>query len=42
MHFVSSTNDYVIGDLARPGFPILLWENMSSCTPGNEFLRFWS
>jgi integrase len=41
MRLVFATEDYVIAGIARPGFPIVLWEDMSSCRPVNEFLRFY-
>lgn len=41
MHLKRATSDYVLAGLARPGFPILLWEDMTSCWEGNEFLRFY-
>ena len=41
MHLRTGTQDYKLCGLAKPGFPILLWEDMSSCWEGNEFLRFY-
>lgn len=41
MHLVFSTNDFLILGLPNPGFPIVLWEDMTSCEPVNEFLRYY-
>ena len=41
MHLIPATSDYVLSARALPGFPILLWEDMRSCTPVNEFFRFY-
>ena len=39
MRLITSTKEYQIPGLARPGFPILLWNDMNSCREANEFLR---
>src|SRR4051794_22961084 len=41
MYLETATDDYVIAGVSRPGFPILLWEDMSSCEEVNLFLRFY-
>ncbi|MCA8323784.1 tyrosine-type recombinase/integrase [Burkholderia cepacia] len=41
MHLVKSTNEYKIAGVPRPSFPILLWEDMTSCWEANEFLRYY-
>lgn len=41
MHLVKSTNDYQIAGASQPSFPILLWEDMTSCWEANEFLRYY-
>lgn len=41
MHLVSATDDFKLAGHPRPGFPILLWEDMGSCWEANEFLRFY-
>ncbi|WP_080288313.1 tyrosine-type recombinase/integrase [Burkholderia pseudomallei] len=41
MYLETSTDDFIIAGVARPGFPILLWEDMSSCEEVNQFLRFY-
>ncbi|EUC11834.1 integrase family protein [Burkholderia sp. BT03] len=41
MRLVIATGDYRLGGLPRAGFPIVLWEDMSSCWQANEFLRFY-
>ena len=41
MRLVTSTRDLVMGGRPYPGFPILLWETMDSCTPVNQFLRHY-
>lgn len=41
MRLITSTAEYKIAGLARPGLPILLWENMQSCREANEFLRHY-
>ncbi|MFY4698419.1 tyrosine-type recombinase/integrase [Burkholderia glumae] len=41
MYLVRSTAEYKIDGRSRPGFPILLWDDMSSCWEANEFLRYY-
>lgn len=41
MHLISSTVDFKLAKRAVPGYPILLWEDMHSCEPGNAFLRYY-
>lgn len=41
MHLVQSTEEFKISGLPLPGFPILLWEDMTSCWEANEFLRHY-
>lgn len=41
MHLISATADLVIAGRPRPGFPILLWEAMSSCLEVNDFFRYY-
>jgi hypothetical protein len=33
MRLITSTRDRVTGGRPCPGFPILLWDSMDSCTP---------
>ena len=39
MELVKATKDLVIAGYPYPGFPILLWDSMESCTPANQFFR---
>lgn len=41
MRLITSTSDLVMGGHSYPGFPILLWDSMDSCTPVNQFLRHY-
>jgi integrase/recombinase XerD len=41
MHLISSTEAFVLAARPVPGFPIILWEDMSSCEPANAFLRYY-
>lgn len=41
MYLARSTAEYKVGGRSRPGFPILLWDDMSSCWEANEFLRYY-
>ena len=41
MRLVTATDDIVIGGLPYPGFPILLRDDMRSCTEVNQFLRHY-
>lgn len=41
MHLLKSTAELKIAGIARPGFPIILNEDMSSCQEANLFLRHY-
>ena len=41
MYLVRSTAEYVVAGRPKPGFPILLWDDMNSCGEANEFLRYY-
>lgn len=41
MHLLSSTESFNFNGVHRNKFPILLWENMTSCWEVNEFLRHY-
>ncbi|CDN87622.1 tyrosine-type recombinase/integrase [Hydrogenophaga intermedia] len=41
MHLIYATEDFKLAGRPRPGFPILLWEDMGSCWEANEFLRYY-
>ena len=41
MHLIHATEDFKLAGRSRPGFPILLREDMSSCSEANEFLRYY-
>ena len=41
MYLVRSTVEFVVAGRPKPGFPILLWDDMSSCREANEFLRYY-
>lgn len=41
MHLVKATNDFVLAGRPMAGFPIVLWEDLTSCLEVNEFLRFY-
>ncbi|WP_426173728.1 hypothetical protein [Massilia sp. TWR1-2-2] len=41
MHLIRSAEDFTIARIPRPGFPILLWEEMRGCTEANGFLRHY-
>src|ERR1700730_3123405 len=41
MHLIQATADFKITGQPRPGFPIVLWEDMRSCWEANEFLRYY-
>lgn len=41
MHLITATEDFKLAGRPRPGFPILLWEDMQSCWEANEFLRYY-
>ena len=36
-----ATPDFLIAGRPYPGFPILLWADMTSCTPVNLFFRHY-
>lgn len=38
---VQTTEEYKLGGLSKPGFPLLLTADMKSCWEANEFLRFY-
>lgn len=41
MYLVRGTEALLVDGLPKPGFPILLWEDMRGCYPANEFLRYY-
>lgn len=41
MYLVRGTNDYEVATRPRPGFPIVLYDDMSSCSEANRFLRYY-
>ncbi|MGJ7532851.1 MULTISPECIES: hypothetical protein [unclassified Variovorax] len=41
MRLLSSTKELIISGRSYPGFPILLWDSMESCTETNEFFRYY-
>jgi integrase/recombinase XerD len=41
VRLISSTGDYRLGNRPMPGFPILLYSDMTSCWQVNEFFRFY-
>lgn len=41
LHLVQSTQDFKLAGVATPGFPILLWSDMTSCSEANTFLRHY-
>lgn len=41
MELVWGTEDFLIAGHPYRGFPILLWNSMKSCTPANQFFRFY-
>jgi integrase/recombinase XerD len=41
MHLIAATEDFKLCNRPKPGFPIVLWGDMSSCWVANEFLRFY-
>lgn len=41
MRLLSSTKELIISGHSYPGFPILLWDSMESCTEANEFFRYY-
>lgn len=41
MHLIEATEDFRIAGRPKPGFPIVLWEDMRSCSEANTFLRYY-
>lgn len=41
MELVWGTKDFLIAGQPYEGFPILLWDSMESCTPANQFIRYY-
>ena len=41
MHLVFASGDYVLASVPMVGFPIVLWEDMTSCLEANQFLRYY-
>jgi len=41
MELVWASEDFVIAGQPYPGFPILLWDSMESCTEANQFFRYY-
>lgn len=41
MELVWGTKDFVIAGQPYPGFPILLWDSMESCSQANQFFRYY-
>ncbi|SOE58306.1 Site-specific recombinase XerD [Burkholderia sp. YR290] len=41
MHLVKATDDFRLAGRPMAGFPIVLWEDLTSCLEVNEFLRFY-
>jgi integrase/recombinase XerD len=41
VHLIWATDDFKLVGQSKAGFPILLWENMNSCSEANEFLRYY-
>jgi integrase/recombinase XerD len=41
MRLIAASEDFQIGGMSKPGFPILLDENMNSSCEANEFLRYY-
>lgn len=41
MRLITATHDFIIGGRPHPGFPILLWDDMRSCSEVNEFFRYY-
>jgi integrase/recombinase XerD len=39
LELIWATSSFKIAGHSHPGFPIILWDSMASCTPANEFLR---
>lgn len=41
MYLISSTSEYEVMGAKKPDFPIVLWDDMTSCSPANDFLRYY-
>ena len=41
MRPITATHDFMIGGQPYPGFPILLWDDMRSCSEVNQFYRYY-
>jgi len=41
MHLIKADNNFQLAGRTRPGFPIVLWDDMRSCEPINDFLRHY-
>lgn len=41
MYLARGTADFKLANRPKPGFPILLWDDMSSCQEANRFLRYY-
>lgn len=41
MHLIWATEEFKLAGRSMPGFPVLLWENMTSCLEANTFLRYY-
>jgi integrase/recombinase XerD len=41
LHLVHSTQEFKLSGVATPGFPILLWSDLTSCSEANTFLRHY-
>ena len=41
MNLIAATEEFQIYGQPKPGFPIVLWENMQSCREVNDFLRYY-
>lgn len=41
MRLITANTDFLIGRQSYPGFPILLWDDMRSCSEVNQFYRYY-
>jgi integrase/recombinase XerD len=41
MQLIWATEEFVVKGRSYPGFPILLYDGMESCTQANRFLRHY-
>ena len=41
MRLITATQDFIIGGQPYPGFPILLWDDMRSCSEVNHFYHYY-